>query len=99
MEDTPGERMVLHVLDQDEALGASVDPASFRALMDANRWWFALAQCTDGTYYYQPNRDNAGYGGDSRMTASSVTAFMLLIPKRGLVMTGKGVKSALRRRR
>jgi alpha-galactosidase len=76
------------------ALGASVDPASFRALMDANRWWFALAQCTDGTYYYQPNRDNAGYGADSRMTASSVTAFMLLIPKRGLVMTGKGAQSA-----
>jgi alpha-galactosidase len=62
--------------------------------MDANRWWFALAQCTDGTYYYQPNRDNAGYGDDSRMTASSVTAFMLLIPKRGLVVTGKGAKPA-----
>ena len=76
------------------ALGASIDPPSFRALMDANRWWFALAQCTDGTYYYQPNRDNAGYGDDSRMTASSVTAFMLLISKRGLVMTGKGAKPA-----
>jgi alpha-galactosidase len=76
------------------ALGASVDPASFRSLMDANRWWFALAQCTDGTYYYQPNRDNAGYGADTRMTASSVTAFMLLIPKRGLVMTGKGAQAA-----
>jgi alpha-galactosidase len=76
------------------ALGASVDPASFRALMDANRWWFALAQCADGTYYYQPNRDNAGYGADARMTASSVTAFMLLIPKRGLVITGKGAQPA-----
>jgi hypothetical protein len=71
------------------ALGASVDPASFRALMDANRWWFALAQCADGSYYYQPNRDNAGYGADARMTASSVTAFVLLIPRRGLVITGK----------
>jgi hypothetical protein len=71
------------------ALGASVDPASFRKLMDANRWWFALAQCADGTFYYQPNRDNAGYGSDARMTASSVTAFMLLLPKRSLVMTGK----------
>jgi hypothetical protein len=71
------------------ALGASVVPAEFRKLMDANRWWFALAQCADGTYYYQPNRDNAGYGSDSRMTASSVTAFMLLLPKRSLVMTGR----------
>lgn len=48
------------------ALGASVDPANFRKLMDANRWWFTLAQCTDGTVYYQPNRDNAGDGSDAR---------------------------------
>jgi len=74
------------------ALGASVDPASFRALMDANRWWFALAQCTDGSFYYQPNRDNAGYGDDARMTASAVTAFMLQIPKRNLVVTGRSVE-------
>ena len=71
------------------ALGASIEPAHFRKLMDANRWWFALAQCSDGTFYYQPNRDNAGYGDDARMTASSVTAFILLIPKRSLVLTGK----------
>lgn len=76
------------------ALGASVEPANFRRLMDANRWWFALAQCADGTFYYQPNRDNAGYGADARMTASSVTAFILLLPKRGLVMTGKPVSDA-----
>jgi hypothetical protein len=71
------------------ALGASIEPASFRKLMDANRWWFALAQCADGTFYYQPNRDNAGYGSDARMTASSVTAFILLLPKRSLAMTGR----------
>jgi alpha-galactosidase len=76
------------------ALGASVDPVDFRALMDANRWWFALAHCNDGSYYYQPNRDNAGYGADSRTIASSVTAFMLQIPKRGLVITGKGAAPA-----
>jgi hypothetical protein len=71
------------------ALGASIEPASFRKLMDANRWWFALAQCADGTFYYQPNRDNAGYGSDARMTASSVTAFILLLPKRSLAVTGR----------
>ncbi len=71
------------------ALAASVDAAGFRKLMDANRWWFTMAQCHDGSFYYQPNRDNAGYGSDSRTIASSVTAFILSIPKRGLVMTGK----------
>ena len=76
------------------ALGAHVDPANFRKLMDANRWWFALAQCSDGTFYYQPNRDNAGYGSDARMTASSVTAFILVISKRSLVLTGKAASNA-----
>lgn len=76
------------------ALGASVDAADFRKLMDANRWWFTLAHCADGTFYYQPNRDNAGYGSDARMTASSVTAFILQLPKRGLVMTGKDAGDA-----
>lgn len=71
------------------ALAASVDADSFRKLMDANRWWFTLAHCTDGSFYYQPNRDNSYYGSDSRTLASSVTAFILTIPKRGLVMTGK----------
>ncbi|MEO0481914.1 MAG: DUF6288 domain-containing protein [Planctomycetota bacterium] len=71
------------------AAATSFDPASFRKLMDANRWWFALAQCHDGTYYYQPNRDNAGYGDDSRMNASSVAAFLLSIHRQGLHITGK----------
>ena len=42
------------------ALAANIEPANFRKLMDANRWWFTMAQCADGTFYYQPNRDNAG---------------------------------------
>jgi hypothetical protein len=71
------------------ALGAHVDSESFRKLMDANRWWFTMAQCNDGTFYYQPNRDNAGYGNDARMSASSVVALIFTIPKRSLVITGK----------
>lgn len=71
------------------ALGASVDPESFRRLMDANRWWFTMAQCNDGTFYYQPNRDNAGYGADSRLSASCVVAFILTIPRKSLVITGR----------
>ncbi len=69
------------------ALAAHVDPSSFRRLMDSNRWWFALAQCADGTFYYQPNRDNAGYGADARMSASAVVAFMLSIPRQSLAIT------------
>jgi alpha-galactosidase len=79
------------------ALAANVDAESFRKLMDANRWWFTMAQCNDGSFYYQPNRDNAGYGSDSRTIASSVTAFILTIPKRGLVMTGKEGKAVPKR--
>ena len=71
------------------AAAATFDPPNFRALMDGNRWWFALAQCPDGSYYYQPNRDNAGYGQDSRISASAVTAFVMSLPRRSLVISGK----------
>jgi hypothetical protein len=71
------------------AMAANVESQSFRALMDANRWWFTLSQCTDGSFYYQPNRDNAGYGSDSRLSASAVTAFIFSIPKGNLAVTGK----------
>ena len=71
------------------ALAANTDPASFERLMSKNRWWFTLSECTDGTYYYQPNRDNAGYGADSRLSATAVTAFILAIPTRELHVFGK----------
>ena len=71
------------------AVGANVVPDHFRQLMKANRWWFTLAQCHDGSFYYQPNRDNAGYGNDSRITATAVTAFIFSIPKGNLHLTGK----------
>lgn len=71
------------------ALAASVDAQSFRRLMDLNRWWFTLAQCNDASFYYQPNRDNAGYGSDSRLLASAVTAFIFSIPKHNLALTAR----------
>ena len=72
-----------------EALAANIKPANFRKLMDANRWWFTMAQCADGTFYYQPNRDNAGYDSSARMTASSIVAFIYTMPKQNLVITGR----------
>ncbi|MFN0008090.1 MAG: DUF6288 domain-containing protein [Planctomycetota bacterium] len=71
------------------ALAANVEPQGFRRLMDQNRWWFTLAQCNDGSFYYQPNRDNAGYGSDSRLQASAVTAFIFSIPRHNLALTGR----------
>ena len=74
------------------AMGACFDKHSFQALMDANRWWFTLAQCADGSFYYQPNRDNSGYGADSRIKATAVAAFILSIPNKSLHVTGKPFK-------
>jgi Family of unknown function (DUF6288) len=71
------------------ALTAHLEPGAWRRLLDANRWWFVLAECPDGTFYYQPNRDNAGYGGDSRLSASAVVALVLSLPKRSLCITGR----------
>lgn len=73
------------------ALAANIEPDSFRRLMDANRWWFTMAQCGDGSFYYQPNRDNAGYDSEARKTASSVVAFIFAIPKHSLVLTGRNL--------
>mgnify|MGYP003645115555 FL=1 len=71
------------------ALAANANEKDFRRLMDQNRWWFTLSRCSDGTFYYQPNRDNAGYGADSRLSASAVTALIYSIPKHSLHLTGK----------
>ncbi|MEM6570487.1 MAG: DUF6288 domain-containing protein [Planctomycetota bacterium] len=76
------------------ALAAFVHDASFERLMAANRWWFVLAECPDGSFAYQPNRDNAGYGADARLAASAVTAFILSLPEKGLFLTGKRSKFA-----
>lgn len=71
------------------AMASHLDPQSFRRLMDKNKWWFVLSQCPDGTFYYQPNRDNAGYGADSRLSASAITAFILSLEKKSLHLSGK----------
>ncbi len=75
------------------ALAANADAESFRKLMDANSWWFTLARCSDdGTFYYQPNRDNAGYGGDSRRKPTAVVALIFSIPQRNLAITGRSLR-------
>lgn len=71
------------------AAALAFDLPNLRKVMDSNRFWFALSQCPDGSYYYQPNRDNAGFGSDSRIVASAVTAFVFSIPLQNLVVTGR----------
>ncbi|MEZ6015948.1 MAG: DUF6288 domain-containing protein [Planctomycetota bacterium] len=71
------------------AAGALADEASFLRLMRANRWWFVLSECHDGTFYYQPNRDNAGYGADARMQATATVAFILALPQHTLRVAGR----------
>ena len=72
------------------ALGAATDPSSFRKLMDHNRWALNLSQCSDGTFYYQPNRDNnpQDYAAAPRLSATAATALILTIKQRQLQMTG-----------
>jgi hypothetical protein len=72
------------------ALGAATDPASLRKLMDHNRWALSLSQCPDGTFYYQPNRDNnpQDYAAAPRLAATAATALILTIQKQQLQITG-----------
>jgi len=71
------------------AFGAAMDPASMRKLFDENRWWFTLSHCSDGSFYYQPNRDNnpQDYTAAPRLSATAATALILTLPKRSLKMT------------
>jgi len=71
-------------------LGAAIDPVSFRKLMDHNLWSFTLAHCPDGTFYYQPNRDNNAqdYSAAPRLSATAATALILSVKHRKLLMTG-----------
>ena len=70
------------------ALGAGVNQEAFRNLMDHNRWWFTLARCPDGSYYYQPNRDNnpQDYTAAPRLSATAATALILLMKDSRLEM-------------
>ena len=72
------------------ALGAATDPASFRKLMDHNRWAISLSQCADGSFYYQPNRDNnpQDYTVGPRLGATAATALILCIKDKKLQITG-----------
>ena len=72
------------------AFGAGVDEQSFRSLMDHNRWWFTLAHCPDGTFYYQPNRDNnpQDYTAAPRLSATAATALILSMRDRRLAIMG-----------
>ena len=70
------------------AIGAGVHQDAFRKLMDHNRWWFTLARCPDGSYYYQPNRDNnpQDYTAAPRLSATAATALILLMKDSRLEM-------------
>ena len=72
------------------ALGAATDPVSFRKLMDQNRWAISMSQCSDGSFYYQPNRDNnpQDYTAGPRLAATAVTALILSIKENKLQITG-----------
>ena len=60
--------------------------------MDENRWWFTLAQCREGTFYYQPNRDNnpQDYTAAPRLSASAATALILAMRDRRLAIMNLG---------
>ena len=68
------------------ALGAAIDPPSLRQLMDDHRWYFELAHCPDGTFYYQPNRDNnpQDFTAAPRLSASAAVALIYSIKHRSL---------------
>ncbi len=72
-------------------MGVSFDPVALRKLLDANKWWFALAQTHEEAIYNQPARDHSTPNGGMRIEVSAVTAFIFSIPDHNLHVTGKSV--------
>jgi hypothetical protein len=75
------------------ALGAAADPASHRKLMDEHKWFFNLSQNPDGTFYYQPNRDNnpQAYSAGPRITATCTMALIFATKYKSLRIMGAKV--------
>lgn len=75
---TPGTKATLIMGMGYVELRAHLGGLSFRKLMDYNRWWFTLAQCHDGSFHYQPNRDYNPYDcrEASRVSASAAIALI-----------------------
>ncbi len=72
------------------ALGAAIEPRAFRNLMDKHKWFFNLSHCPDGTFVYQPNRDNNAqdYYSAPRLSATAATALIFSIKHGRLQMMG-----------
>ncbi len=72
-----------------QAAATFFNPAGFEHLMRYHKWWFSLAQCPDGSFYYQPNRDNnRAYVGNLRHMMSAVMAFIFSVKNKNLHITG-----------
>lgn len=71
------------------ALAARTEAGSWRNLFDASRWWFTLAQCAGGKFQHPLHCDTAGYGADSRLSASAMTMFVFSLLKQSLLVTSK----------
>lgn len=72
------------------ALGAAVERPHLRKLLDYNRWWIVLAECEDGTYVYQPNRDNnpQDYAADPRLSATAAMGLIFSVKEQRLAIMG-----------
>ncbi len=72
------------------ALAASIDEKNMRKLMDYNRWWIVLAECEDGTYVYQPNRDNnpQDYTAAPRLSAMAAMGAVFAAKEKRLAILG-----------
>lgn len=69
------------------AAAAKVRPEGFANLLNNFKWWFNLAHNTDGTFGYQPNRDNTAEG-NLRIHMTPVIALLFSLNKKNLRISG-----------
>ncbi|MCG8508506.1 MAG: hypothetical protein MI741_04690, partial [Rhodospirillales bacterium] len=71
-------------------VAAAIDRDNMRNLMDYNRWWLVLAECHDGEFVYQPNRDNNAqdYFAAPRTSAMAAIGFIFSVKEQRLAIMG-----------
>lgn len=71
------------------AAGAHAQPAAFSKLMNDWKWFFNLAHNPDGSFHFQPTRENYSLGNTNpRVSMSMIMAFVFSLHKKNLRISG-----------
>jgi hypothetical protein len=79
-----------------QAMATGINAEGLKKLMTYHKWYFNLAHNPDGSFYYQPNRDNAGYDSNARKKMTATVAFILSLKNKNLHISGASASNKIK---